>query len=75
MPSSVRAHTTATSATEPLVIHILEPLMRQRLPSRTARVRMPEGLDPKSGSVRPKHPMASPLASRGSQWSFWASDP
>ncbi len=57
------------------MIHIFEPLRRQRLPSRTARVRMPDGLEPKSGSVRPKQPMASPVARRGSQWSFCASEP
>ena len=37
MPSSARAHTTATSATEPLVIHIFEPLRIQSEPSRRAR--------------------------------------
>ncbi len=29
---------------------------------------MPAGLEPKSGSVRPKQPIASPAASRGSHW-------
>ena len=67
-PSSVLAQTTATSATLPLVIHILLPLMRHLpLPSRTARVRMPPGLEPKSGSVRPKQPTTSPVAIFGSQ--------
>ena len=76
MPSSVCAHTTATSAIEPLVIHIFAPSRRHRPPaSRTARVRMPAGFEPKSGSVSPKQPMASPRASRGSQWSFCASLP
>ena len=37
MPSSVRAHTTATSAIEPLVIHILVPDSTQSSPSRRAR--------------------------------------
>ncbi len=36
---------------------------------------MPPGLEPKSGSVRPKQPIASPVAIRGSHSSFWASDP
>ena len=43
MPSSVCAHTTATSATVPLVIHILVPLRTQSSPSRLAAVRMPPG--------------------------------
>ena len=75
IPSSVCAHTVATSAMPPLVIHILEPLRIQSSPSRTARVRMSDGLDPKSGSVRPKQPMASPAASRGSHSCFCSSDP
>jgi hypothetical protein len=58
------------------VIHILEPERRQRPgPSRTARVRMPAGFEPKSGSVRPKHPIASPRASLGSHASRCASVP
>ena len=76
MPPSVWAQTTATSATVPLVIHIFVPLMRHLPPgSRTALVSMPPGLEPKSGSVRPKQPMASPVASLGSQRRFWASLP
>ncbi len=68
IPSSVRAHTSATSAMEPFVIHIFEPWRRHFPPaSRTARVRMPAGFEPKSGSVSPKQPTASPRASRGSQ--------
>ena len=75
MPSSVRAHTTATSATEPLVIHILVPSSTQSSPSRRARVRMPAGLEPKSGSVSPKQPIASPAAIRGSHSCFCSSEP
>ena len=56
MPSSVCAHTTTTSATLPLVIHIFAPLSTQSSPSRLARVRMPLGLEPWSGSVRPNAP-------------------
>ena len=59
--STVRAQTTATSATEPFVIHILLPVSTQSVPSRRARVRMPPGFDPKSGSVSPKQPIASPV--------------
>lgn len=36
IPSSVCAHTTATAATEPLVIHILRPFSTQSEPSRLA---------------------------------------
>src|SRR5690606_19807705 len=75
MPSSVRAQTTATSATEPLVIHILVPSMTQSDPSRRARVRIPAGLDPKSGSVSPKQPTSSPAAMPGSQACFCSSEP
>ncbi|SHS67911.1 Uncharacterised protein [Mycobacteroides abscessus subsp. abscessus] len=66
---------TATSAIDPLVIHILVPLSTQSLPSRRACVRMPPGLDPKSGSVRPKHPSSSPVAILGSHFCFCASLP
>jgi hypothetical protein len=74
-PSSVRAHTIARSAIEPFVIQLLLPFRIQRLPSRTALVRIPRGLDPKSASVRPKHPMASPAAILGSHRSFCSSEP
>src|SRR6185369_4570680 len=59
LPSSF-AHTTATSAIEPLVIHVFSPLRTKPPPSAAAVVRMPEGFDPKSGSVRPKQPIAVP---------------
>ncbi len=72
---SVLAHTTATSATEPLVIHILAPLSTQSSPSRRAVVRMPPGSEPKSGSVRPKQPSARPAAMRGSHSCFCSSLP
>lgn len=76
MPSSVCAQTVATSAMPPLVIHILEPFRIQSPPpSRTALVRIPEGLLPKSGSVRPKQPIDSPAASRGSHSCFCSSEP
>jgi hypothetical protein len=68
IPSSALAHTIAMSATEPLVIHIFEPLRIQSDPSRRAVVRMPAGLEPKSGSVNPKQPITSPVAIAGSHW-------
>ncbi len=43
MPSGVRAHTTATSATDPLVIHILVPLSTQPVPFGLAVLAMPPG--------------------------------
>ncbi len=75
MPSSVRAQTVATSAMLPLVIHILLPVRIQSEPSRTARVRIPAGFEPKSGSVSAKQPIASPAASLGSHSRLCSSDP
>ena len=75
MPSSVCAHTTAKSATEPFVIHILRPSSTQSSPSRRARVRIDAGSEPWSGSVRPKQPMASPAAMFGSHCCFCSSLP
>ena len=74
-PSSVRAQMMAMSAIDPLVIHILEPLMIQSDPSRRALVRIEDGSDPESASVRPKHPITSPLAICGSQVCFCSSEP
>ena len=72
----MRHHTTATSATEPLVIHILVPSRIQSPPgSRRAVVRIEPGSEPESGSVRPKQPMASPAAMRGSHSCFCSSEP
>ena len=75
MPSSVCAQITATSATLPLVIHIFEPLIIQSLPSFLANVAIPEGFDPWSASVNPKHPIASPFAIFGSHSCFCSSLP
>src|SRR5689334_12796871 len=61
--SSLLAQMTATSAIEPEVIHIFSPFRTYSLPWRTARVRMAPGFEPKSGSVSPKHPSFSPVAS------------
>ena len=46
MPSSARAHTIAMSATDALVIHILEPFSTQSDPSRLAVVRITTGVRP-----------------------------
>ena len=75
MPWAVLAHTTAMSAMLPLVIHILVPESTQSDPSCRAKVRMPPGSEPWSGSVSPKQPIASPVAIRGSHSAFCSSDP
>ena len=69
------AQTTATSAMEPLVIHIFRPSRTQSSPSRRARVRIEPGSEPASGSVSPKHPIASPVDMRGSHSCFCSSLP
>ena len=78
-PSSVCAQTTATSAIEPLVIHILRPSRTQSAPSpapsRRARVRIEPGSEPASGSVSPKQPTFSPAAMPGSHSCFCSSEP
>ena len=76
-PSSVvsRAHTTATSAIPPLVIHILVPLSTQSSPSRRAVVAIEPGSDPESCSVSPKQPISSPAAMPGSHRCFCSSEP
>src|SRR5580698_6971900 len=75
MPSSVLAQTTATSAIEPLVIQVFSPFRIHPDPSPTARVLIAAGFDPKSGSVKPKQPIALPDCNRGSQCDFCSSDP
>src|SRR5262249_37809804 len=69
------AQTTATSEIEPLVIQRLVPLRTNPPCSLLARGIIPPGLEPKSGSVRPKQPTASAEARRGSQKFFCASEP
>ena len=59
----------------PLVIQSLFPLRIQSEPDRRAEVRIEAGSEPKSGSVRPKQPIASPAASRGSHSCFCSSEP
>ena len=71
----VCAHTTATSAMPPLVIHIFVPVRIQSRPPFRALVRMPDGSLPKSGSVSPKQPIASPSCIAGSQRCFCSSEP
>ncbi len=75
MPSSVFAQTIARSAIEPFVIHIFAPLSTQSLPCRRATVFMFAGSEPPCGSVRPKQPMTSPRAMRGSHFCFCSSLP
>src|SRR6185437_2105946 len=60
LSSSHFAQTSATSAIEPLVIHIFSPFSTYPEPFFTARVSMPPGFDPNCGSVSPKQPMAFP---------------
>ena len=74
-PSSILAHTTATSATDARPIHRFEPVSTQSSPSRAAVVRMLDGSEPAVGSVSAKHPSASPAAMRGSHSCFCSSDP
>jgi hypothetical protein len=74
-PSSVRAQTTATSAIVPFVIHIFVPFRIQSEPSRRACVRIDPGSEPASGSVNPKHPIASPSCIGGSHRCFCSSEP
>ncbi len=74
-PSSLVAHTIATSAMPPFVIHIFVPLTIQSEPSRRAWVLMRAGSLPASGSVRPKQPTTSPRAIGGSQRCFCSSLP
>ena len=67
--SSCLAQTTKTSAMGLLVIHILLPLSRKPPSTGRARVSMLPGSLPWLGSVRPKQPTQSPLASFGRY--FW----
>ena len=75
MLSSSLAHTKATSATDPLVIHILFPLIIQSSPSFLHVVTIPPGFDPKLGSVNPKHPIFLPAPKSVNHLSFWLSEP
>ena len=72
---STLAQMMATSAMVPEVIHIFSPLRTYSLPTLVARVRIPPGLDPKSGSVKPKQPSFSPFCRAGSQVFFCSPEP
>jgi hypothetical protein len=65
----------AMSAIVPFVIQRLVPFRTQPSPLRSARVAMPVTKLPKSGSVRPKHPIFSPAAMPGNQVCFCSSLP
>ncbi len=57
-------------------MNTLRPLMRQPPPgSGSAVARRSAGLEPWSGSVRPKQPSTSPVAIRGSHCCFCSSVP
>src|SRR5829696_1730850 len=64
-PASSFAHTTATCAYGALEIHILLPFRMTWSPASFILVSIPAGLLPWSGSVKPKQPSHSPLASLG----------
>src|SRR5918997_5342380 len=75
MPSSVLAHTTATSDMVPIPIQRFSPFRIQSEPSLRANVFMLDGSLPAVGSVRPKQPIASPRAIFGSHSCFCSSEP
>ena len=75
MPPSSLAHTTNTSAIGELLIHIFEPFSTKPPSTRLARVIMLPGSEPWLGSVRPKQPIHSPLASFGRYLRRCASEP
>mmetsp|Transcript_8791 Transcript_8791/g.17715 ORF Transcript_8791/g.17715 Transcript_8791/m.17715 type:complete len:320 (-) Transcript_8791:388-1347(-) len=77
LSTSARAHTSSTSAMGEFVIQVLLPLSRHSRASAShlARVVMPDGSEPCSGSVRPKQPIASPVARLGSHRCFCSSEP
>ena len=75
MPSSVFAQTIAISAIVPFVIHIFVPFNIYPPSTFFALVCMPLGLDPKSGSVKPKHPIALAEVNKGNHLFFCSSLP
>ena len=74
LPSSL-AQTMARSAIGAFEIHILAPLSLKPFGTFSARVTIEPGSEPKSGSVRPKQPISSALASLGRYFFFCASVP
>src|SRR5258705_10563841 len=73
--ASVLAYTTSVSATVPLVIHILLPLMTKRSPFFSARVAIDTTSLPAPGSDIAKEPTCSPEISFGRYFRFCASLP
>src|ERR1700733_7110236 len=73
--SSSFAHTTNTSAIGEFEIHIFDPDSEKPPFTFLARVVMLAGSEPEFGSVRPKQPIHSPVASFGRYFSFCASVP
>ena len=69
----VRAATTTRSALPPLVMKVLEPLMIQSSPSRTAVVFRLARSEPPPGSVMPIAVSSSPEQNLGSQRAFCSS--
>jgi hypothetical protein len=65
----------ARSAIGALEIHILAPLSLKPPATFSARVTIEPGSEPKSGSVRPKQPISSAVASLGRYFFFCASVP
>src|SRR6056300_2036048 len=74
-PASFFAQTTATSQKGAFEIHILAPFSITSSPSSLKLVVIPPGFDPKLGSVNPKEPKNSPVASFGKNFRFCASEP
>src|SRR5262245_40920156 len=70
MSLSSFAQTTNTSAIGELEIHIFEPVRLYPPLTFFARVTIEPGSDPWLGSVRPKQPIHSPLASLGRYFFF-----
>ncbi len=73
--SSVRAITSTTSASPPLVTHIFSPFSTQSSPSRTARALRLAASLPASASESAKAPSTSPRAMGGSHFRFCSSLP
>jgi hypothetical protein len=74
-PGSVFAITMATSATVPLVIHVLVPSITHSPSSRSALVSMPATFEPWAGSEMALAEAASPAAMGGSNSSYIQSSP
>jgi hypothetical protein len=69
------AQMTNTSAIGALEIQVFEPFSTKPPSAFLAWVRMPAGSEPASGSVRPKQPIYSPVASLGKYFCFCSSEP